>query len=219
MVQREQFVDRPDRDDLAVGEHRNPVADRVERIEIVRDQEYRQPQGTLERQRQFVERRRPDRVEPGGRLVEEQEFGIERQRARKSRALPHPARQFGRIFGPRVGGQSGHHDLVRGDLVQQREIKVGIEFAKRHLHVLGDGQRREQRAALKQHAPALANSTSFCFVAVDASCSPNTVISPSPGVCSPMIERISTDLPVPEPPTTPMISPRLTSRSSPSWTI
>ena len=32
-----------------------------------------------------------------------------------------------------------------------------------------------------------------------------------------MIERISTDLPVPEPPTTPMISPRLTSRSRLSW--
>jgi hypothetical protein len=34
-----------------------------------------------------------------------------------------------------------------------------------------------------------------------------------------MIERISTDLPVPEPPTTPRISPRLTVRSRLSWTI
>jgi hypothetical protein len=30
------------------------------------------------------------------------------------------------------------------------------------------------------------------------------------GICSPMIERISTDLPVPDPPTTPRISPRRT---------
>ena len=33
--------------------------------------------------------------------------------------------------------------------------------------------------------------------------SPKTVISPASGVCSPMIDRISTDLPVPDPPTTP----------------
>ena len=33
----------------------------------------------------------------------------------------------------------------------------------------------------------------------------------------PQIKRISTDLPVPDPPTTPMISPERTSRSSPSW--
>ena len=43
------------------------------------------------------------------------------------------------------------------------------------------------------------------------------VISPAAGSCSPMIERISTDLPVPEPPTTPRISPRQTSRSRFSW--
>ena len=38
-------------------------------------------------------------------------------------------------------------------------------------------------------------------------------MSPSSGSRRPMIERISTDLPLPEPPTTPMISPRRTSRS------
>jgi hypothetical protein len=49
--------------------------------------------------------------------------------------------------------------------------------------------------------------------------SPSTSISPASGVCRPMIERISTDLPVPDPPTTPRISPRRTSRSRPSWMI
>ena len=39
---------------------------------------------------------------------------------------------------------------------------------------------------------------------------------PMPKSLKPMIERMSTDLPVPEPPTTPRISPRLTFRSRPS---
>jgi hypothetical protein len=49
--------------------------------------------------------------------------------------------------------------------------------------------------------------------------SPRTSTSPSIGVCSPMMERISTDLPVPDPPTTPRISPGRTSRSRSLWMI
>src|SRR5690606_39047305 len=48
---------------------------------------------------------------------------------------------------------------------------------------------------------------------------PSTSITPSSAWRSPISERISTDLPEPEPPTTPMISPRYTSRSSPSCTV
>ena len=43
--------------------------------------------------------------------------------------------------------------------------------------------------------------------------SPRTSISPASGVCSPMTDRSSTDLPVPDPPTTPRISPRHTVKS------
>ena len=45
---------------------------------------------------QLVERRRRDRIEARGRLVEEQQLGIERERARKAGALDHAARQLGR---------------------------------------------------------------------------------------------------------------------------
>ena len=51
-----------------------------------------------------------------------------------------------------------------------------------------------------------------------ATVDPSTSISPPSGVCRPMIERIRTDLPVPDPPTTPMISPRRTSRLTSLWT-
>ena len=42
---------------------------------------------------------------------------------------------------------------------------------------------------------------------------------PASGRFSPMMVRSSTDLPVPEPPTTPSTSPRRTSRSRPSCTV
>ena len=45
---------------------------------------------------QLVEGRGADRIEPGGRLVEEQQLRIERQRARQRRALDHAAGQLGR---------------------------------------------------------------------------------------------------------------------------
>ena len=46
---------------------------------------------------------------------------------------------------------------------------------------------------------------------------PSTSIEPAAGCCSPMIERISTDLPEPDPPTTPRISPRRTLRLRSWW--
>src|SRR3546814_8788557 len=47
---------------------------------------------------------------------------------------------------------------------------------------------------------------------------PSTSMLPAFGLRRPRIERISTDLPVPEPPTTPSSSPRRTSRSRSSCT-
>ena len=60
-------------------------------------------------------------------------------------------------LGPASAARPGHHDLVRRDLVEQRQRQFGVELAQRDLDVLGDGQRREQRPALEQHAPALAD--------------------------------------------------------------
>ncbi len=92
VIGREQFGDRPDRNDLFVGNHRHPVADFIQRIQIVRDQENRQPQRLLQLQDQLVERGRTDRIKARRRLVQKQQFGIERQRPRQTRTLAHTAR-------------------------------------------------------------------------------------------------------------------------------
>ena len=167
VIERDQFVDRADRDDLLVGQHRDPVADRIQRIEIMRDQEHRQPERLLQRLGKIVERRRTDRVEPRSRLVEEQQFGIERQRTGETGTLLHAARQLGGKLVRGVRRQAGHHHLVRRDLREQRGRQVGVELAQRHFDVLGHGQRREQRTALEQHAPALADLGRLGFLAAD----------------------------------------------------
>ena len=76
---------------------------------------------------------------------------------------------------------------------------------------------REQRAALEQHAPARC-APHACLACRRRRCSCRTPrCCPRRPDCRPMIVRSSTDLPVPEPPTTPRISPRMTSRSRSSW--
>src|SRR5690606_28361772 len=105
-----------------------------------------------------------DRVEPGGGLIEEQKRRVESQRAGKPGAFDHSAREFGREFGPGIGRQPDHRDLVGGDLVEQPLIESWIIFAKRDLDIFSDAQRRKERAALKHHAPATAQVTRFLFI-------------------------------------------------------
>src|SRR6185295_18496812 len=75
--------------------------------------------------------------------------------------------KLGRIFGARLSREPAHRGLVGGDLVEQLLIEPRIEFLDRHLDVLGDGQRREQGAALEEHAPAAADVLRFLLVATD----------------------------------------------------
>src|SRR5690349_13845948 len=72
-----------------VDEGRDPVADRVETVEIVRHHEDGEAEAALQVAHQGVELAGADRVEAGGRLVEEEELGIERQGARETGALAH----------------------------------------------------------------------------------------------------------------------------------
>src|SRR4051794_17240086 len=112
-----------------------------------------QAQSTLQGAHQFVEIAGADRIEAGGRLVQEHQFRIERERARQRHALDHAAGQF---RGKTVGdlrlqadhAKLGHHDLVEQPL---RDLEI---FAHRKLDVLPHRERGKQRALLEQDAPA-----------------------------------------------------------------
>jgi hypothetical protein len=78
--------------------------------------------------------------------------------------------------------------------------------AHRHLDILAHRQRGKQRAVLEHHAPAGLDRGALLGCRVACRC-PRRGPRPRPA-CSPAMVRKSTDLPVPEPPTTPRISPR-----------
>ena len=138
---------------LLVGENGDTVADRMQAVQIVGDHEDRQSQRRAQSQDQLVERRRADRIEAGRGLVEEQDLGIERERAGQSGALTHPAGELSGILGRGIHGQADHTELQRRDLVDQTARQVGV-FAERYLDVLGHGEEAKERSTLKQHAPA-----------------------------------------------------------------
>ena len=117
------------------------------------DHEHGQPQRLLQRLDQRVEIAGGDRIEARGRLVEEHDLGIERERARQRHALGHAAGQLGGKLVAVVRRQPDHLELGDGDLVHQPLRQVEI-LAHRKLDVLPHGERGEQRALLEQDAPA-----------------------------------------------------------------
>ena len=148
-----------------VDQHGDAVADREQRVQIVRDEEHGQPEAGLQIADQPVELGSGDRIEAGGRLVEKQDLGIERQRPREPGPLAHSARQLRRELLGGPFGQADQRDLAGRDLVHQR-LRHRTVLAQRHLDVLHDGQRAEQRAVLEQHAPALFERAQLGLVGV-----------------------------------------------------
>jgi hypothetical protein len=74
------------------------IADGDERIQIMRHHHDCQPEAPLQAPDQAVEVGGRDGVEAGRRLVQEQNFGIEREGAGKARPLAHAAGELGRFW-------------------------------------------------------------------------------------------------------------------------
>ena len=146
-----QFREWRDGNHLLVGEDRHPVADGVERIEIVGDHEDGQPERVAEAPDERVELFGGHRIEARGRLVEEQDVGVERDRARDPRALAHAAGELGWPLCAGIVGQAGELDLERGQIADEGGRQVGM-LDERRLDIFLQAQRREQGAPLK-HDP------------------------------------------------------------------
>jgi hypothetical protein len=120
MLGREHGLDRAGGDHAALRQHGDAIADRVQAVEVMGDHEHAQSQRALQRADQFVELGGADRIEAGRRFVEENDVGIERERARQRHALDHAAGKLGRIFAAHVGAQADHFQLGQRDLLDQR---------------------------------------------------------------------------------------------------
>src|SRR3954468_23825866 len=145
--------DRSGCNDLPVAQHGDAVAGRIKAVEVVGYHENGQAQSALQGAHQLVEIAGADRIEAGGRLVQEHQFRIERERARQRHALDHAAGEVGRVAVRDFGFEAHHHEFGDHHLVEQflRELEI---FAHRKLDVLPHRERGKQRALLKQDAPA-----------------------------------------------------------------
>ncbi len=119
----------------------------------MRDHDDRQAEEVAQLAHQFVDLAGALGVEAGGRLVEKQQFGVERQGTRQRRALHHAAAEFGRILRADLRLETGHGQLPGGDFVDQAVIEPGV-LAQRQANIFADGQRAKQAAALEHHPPA-----------------------------------------------------------------
>ncbi len=126
------------------------------------DEEHRQAQSVPQSQDQLVEGGGADRVQASGGLVEEKDVRVQCQGTGQRGALDHAPRQRGRVL---VGGrdwQPGQGQLHSGQVLGIGAGQPGV-LDQRQRHVFGDGQRREQRALLKQHAEASLDQGALLF--------------------------------------------------------
>ena len=78
----QQFLNRANRDDPLVREYGYSVTNGVERIEIVRNQEYGEAKGFFQIPREIVEVGSADGIEPGRWFIQKQQLGVHRQSPR-----------------------------------------------------------------------------------------------------------------------------------------
>jgi hypothetical protein len=154
VIDAKHLVHRAGHQNLLLGQHRDAVAGGVQGVKVMRYKKDRQAQRLLQRPDQGVELGRADRVKAGGGFIQKQDLRVERQGAGQTGALSHAARKLGRGKVPCLGGQADHRDAQVGKCGAGGGVD-GQFLAHRCFHILAHGQRREQRAVLEHHAPAV----------------------------------------------------------------
>ena len=124
------------------GQDGDTVANRVQAVQVVGHHEHGEAEGPLQAEHELIKGGGADRIEAGGGLVEEQDVGVERERAREPGALAHAPRQLGRVLGGGLRGEPHHADLEGGDLVDQSRTEIGV-LLERHFDILRHRQRAE----------------------------------------------------------------------------
>ena len=98
-----------------------------------------------------------DRVQAGGRFVEENDFRVGGDGARQRHALQHAAGKLGGIKIADLGAESDLGQLGGGDLFCLVAVDTLLR-EKAERDVFPDGQAVEQRRALEQHAEFLVDA-------------------------------------------------------------
>ena len=139
--------------DVLVEQHGDAITNRIEAVQIVRHHENGEAEAVVQSLDEFVVVGGADRVEAGGRLVQEQQLGVEGQRPGQAGALAHAAGELGRLLVAGIRRQADQGNLEGGDLAHGLFVQPGM-LADRHDDVLRHRQRGKQGAVLELHAGA-----------------------------------------------------------------
>lgn len=141
------FIGRTLRDNAAASKHNHPGRDAKSARHVVRHDDGGHMAAMSEFERQLIDYRGHDRIEPRGRLVTEQQLGIERECTRQANPLFHSTADFIRfkIF---KASQSNHLKLLFYDLFDFVGRFVSV-LQKWQRNILPDREGGEQRAGLE----------------------------------------------------------------------
>ena len=146
-------LDRAAPADAAVVQHRDVVGDGADRGHVVGDGDRGRAHLGDELADQLVDDVGQDRVEAGGRLVEEDHLGVGGDGAGEADALLHAARELGRVEVGGLGAEADAGELRDRELAgRPRAERVAAGVDQPEGDVLPDRQAVEERAALEQHA-------------------------------------------------------------------
>ncbi len=102
--------------------------------------------------------------------------------------------------------QTDQGELQAGQLIEQR-LGQREALTQRRLDVLADRERAEQGAVLEQHTLARRSASRCCIAEPSDVVTQHLDARRAPARSRPRIVRSRTDLPAPDPPTTPSTSP------------
>jgi hypothetical protein len=105
------------------------------------------------------------RVEAGGRFVEKQQLGLERERTGERNALDHASGELRRHFVGVPGLDADHGQLQQHEIAYETLVEA-LQLPQRQRDVVIDIQRGEERPLLEEDAPAVAQLAQFHGVAV-----------------------------------------------------
>src|SRR3569623_288206 len=146
-------IDAVDGHHMLLGKHGYSIADGIQAVQIMGDQEDRQVQGIAQGGNELVEIRSANRVQARGGFIEEQHLRIQCQGARESSPLAQAPGQLRGVFLCGVDRQAGEGDFQHRDVLHEVARQV-VVLQQRHFHVFQNGQRREQRPVLEHEAEA-----------------------------------------------------------------
>src|SRR6185312_6133327 len=141
-------------DDAAFVDHGDAVGDLARARHVMRDRDRGRAEILDAFDDEIVDYIAHDRIEAGGRLVEDDDLGLGGDGAGEANALLHAARQLGWTQLADFGAKPDRAELFQRDVFGYAAIHAAA-LDQAESDILPDAQRIEQRRALEQHAEFL----------------------------------------------------------------